>query len=66
VSIIVSMWLLLAGGVGDEVLRGGRPRWLVLALGLTVNVLAALAVWVELARPPRPRRLPRRYRRMYD
>jgi hypothetical protein len=55
VSAIVTMWLLLTGGIGDAVLHAA-------------SVLTALALWVELARddPPTRRWPPRRYRRAYD
>jgi hypothetical protein len=69
VSVIVSVWLLLTGGVGDAVLSASeRARIWVLLLHFIVSVLTAAAVWVELAReaPPARRWPPARYRRAYD
>jgi hypothetical protein len=68
VSVIVSAWLLLTGGIGDAVLAGDRSRVGLLALQLALSVLTALAIWVELEKPPERRRPfpPRRHRRAYD
>jgi hypothetical protein len=69
VSAIVTMWLLLTGGVGDAVLQGGGGSRLALLLFHgAASALTALALWVELAREDRPARRwpPPRYRRAYD
>ncbi len=68
VSVIVSAWLLLTGGIGDAVLAGDRSRAGLLVLYFAVSALTTLAVWVELEKPAAPRRRfqPRRRRRVYD
>jgi hypothetical protein len=49
VAIIVSVWLLVTGGIGEEVLAGAPQRGLpaLLLLQLAVTVLTALALWAE-------------------
>jgi hypothetical protein len=49
VAVIVSAWLLLTGGVGEEVLAGAPPGGLgrLLAFHLAASALTALALWVE-------------------
>lgn len=52
VSIVVSMWLVMTGGIGDAVLAGSGARWPLLALELAVSALTAVALWVALDGPP--------------
>jgi hypothetical protein len=69
VSAIVSVWLLLTGGVGDAVLgSGAHPRLGLLLFHFAASALTALALWVELARDDPPARgwPPPRCRRAYD
>lgn len=54
-SVIVSLWLLLTGGIGDAVLRGDRsPLWL-LAFYFGTSLLTALALWVQFRDDDAPR-----------
>jgi hypothetical protein len=66
-SLIVSVWLLLTGAIGDAVLRGGdpqRPPALLLLFYLVVSTLTAVALWAEFGEDAPPRR--RRMRWHYD
>ncbi len=48
-SVIVSVWLLLTGALGDELLAGGRLVPRLLAIYAFVTALTAFALWIELA-----------------
>lgn len=68
-SVIVSVWLLLTGAIGDAVLGGSDPRRppaFLLVFYFAVSALTAVALWVELGEDedPPPRR--RRVRWHYD
>jgi len=66
VSVIVSIWLLLTGAIGDAVLGGypQRPPIALLVLYFAVSALTAVALWAEFGEDAPPRR--RRMRWHYD
>ncbi|GEJ56415.1 hypothetical protein [Anaeromyxobacter diazotrophicus] len=54
-SVIVSLWLLLTGGIGDAALTGDRsPLWL-LAFYFGISLLTAGALWLEYRDDDAPR-----------
>lgn len=66
ISIVVSMWLVMTGGIGDAVLSAGRARWPLLALELAVSALTVVALWVSLDGAPTPDDAAARDRHLYD
>lgn len=46
-SVIVSLWLLLTGGIGDAVLSGERSPLALLAFYFGISLLTALALWLQ-------------------
>ena len=66
VSLIVSVWLLLTGAIGDAVLFAdpGRPLVALLLFYFAVTTLTAVALWAEFGEDAPPRR--RRMRWHYD
>jgi hypothetical protein len=65
-SVIVSIWLLLTGAIGDALLSPDSPRpavLLILFQGM-VTALTAIALWAEFGEDAPPRR--RRMRWHYD
>jgi len=66
-SVIVSVWLLLTGALGDELLAGDRPVLRLLVIYGFVTALTAFALWIELADDgPRTGARRRRVRFEYD
>jgi hypothetical protein len=69
-TVIVSLWLLLSGGIGDRVLAAGRSLSPVrlLFFYFAVTTLTALALWLQLENDEAPRRNlpPGRHRRLYE
>jgi hypothetical protein len=66
VSVIVSIWLLLTGAIGDAVLGSDpqRPPIALLLFYFAVSALTAVALWAEFGEDAPPRR--RRMRWHYD
>jgi hypothetical protein len=46
-TVIVSLWLLLTGGIGDAVLQGERSPLGLLAFYFAISILTALALWLQ-------------------
>jgi len=46
-SVIVSLWLLLTGGIGDAVLFGEHSPIRLLAFYFTISILTAVALWFQ-------------------
>jgi hypothetical protein len=66
-TVIVSLWLLLMGGIGDAVLAADRSPLRLLAFYLTISVLTSLTLWMQFREEdaPRARRFRRRRERFY-
>jgi hypothetical protein len=66
VSLIVSVWLLLTGAIGDAVLFAdpGSPPISVLLFYFAVSALTGIALWAHFGEDAPPRR--RRMRWHYD
>jgi hypothetical protein len=46
-TVIVSLWLLLTGGIGDAVLQGDRSPFLLLSFYGTTSAMTAVALWLQ-------------------
>jgi hypothetical protein len=64
-SVILTLWLLFTGGIGDELLGAGRSPLRLLPVYAFVSALTAFALWLEL-REDAPRAGPRRRRARFD
>lgn len=67
-TVIVSIWLLLTGSIGEELLSAGRSRVWLFAFYLGISVLTALALWLQFREDddaPRAGRTRRRRERFY-
>ncbi len=62
-TVIVSLWLLLTGGIGDAVLLGDRSPVRLLAFYFAISLLTALALWLQFRDDDAPRAGSSRHRR---
>ena len=47
-SVIVSLWLLLTGGIGSAVLSGEHSPLRLLVFYFAISILTAVALWLQL------------------
>ncbi len=65
-TVIVSLWLLLTGGIGDAILQSERSPLGLLAFYFVISILTALALWLQFkGDAPRAGRGRRRRERFY-
>jgi hypothetical protein len=54
-TVIVSLWLLLTGGIGEDVLVADRSPLRLLGFYFIISVLTALALWMQFREDDAPR-----------
>ncbi|HVI75974.1 MAG TPA: hypothetical protein VM683_13400 [Anaeromyxobacteraceae bacterium] len=54
-TVIVSLWLLLTGGIGDAVLIADRSPLRLLGFYFIISVLTVLALWTQFREDDAPR-----------